>query len=203
MPLPMTRPSTSLADRQQGATPMTALDDGRRTVADEVAEASHLLGSFIEEAARRTVEEVGFGYLLTPDAPNNYLALVAAFEHSLATGTPLPISSENSDAVIYARPSVNGALRFWHDVNHVRNGLNFELVDELELSLWHLGQLEAEGHERGSLVWRLLHADLTGQAYVQAFARRFPLDQRRFVTGCVTAGFDHGLLQELRNDGAS
>jgi hypothetical protein len=49
------------------------------------------------------------------------------------------------------------------------------------------------------LVWRLLHADLTGQAYVQAFARRFPFDQRRFVTGCVTAGFDHGLLAELRS----
>lgn len=45
---------------------------------------------------------------------------------------------------------------------------------------------------------RLLHADLTGQAYVQAFAKRFPFDQRRFVTGCVTAGFDHGLMAELR-----
>ena len=40
---------------------------------------------------------------------------------------------------------------------------------------------------------------LTGQAYVQAFAARFPFDQRRFVTGCVTVGFDHGLLAELRN----
>jgi hypothetical protein len=182
---------------------MTALDDGRRTVADEVAEASHLLGSFIDEAAGRTGEEVGFGYVLTPDAPNNYPALVTAFEHSLATGTPLPISNENSEPVIYTSPDVNYALRFWHDVNHVRNGLNFELVDELELSLWHLGQLEAEGHERGSLVWRLLHADLTGGAYVQAFARRFPLDQRRFVTGCVTAGFDYGLLDELRTGGTS
>lgn len=182
---------------------MTTLDDGRRTVVDEVAEASEILSSFIEEAACRTVEEIGFGYALTPEAPNTYPALREAFERSATTGVPLPISSENSGAVIYNRPSVNGALRFWHDVNHVRNGLNFELVDELELSLWHLGQLEAEGHERGSLVWRLLHADLTGQAYVQAFARRFPLDQRRFVAGCVTAGFDYGLLDELRTGGTS
>ena len=77
--------------------------------------------------------------------------------------------------------------------------MTFGLVDELELSLWHLGELEAAGHAPGSLIWRLLHADLTGQAYIQAFVARFPFDQRRFVTGCVTVGFDHGLLAELRN----
>jgi hypothetical protein len=181
---------------------MTILDDARRTKVDEIGDAKDLLGSFIEQAARCTAEEVGFGYALRPDAPNTYPALVAAFRHSLRTGAPLPISSENSDDVIYTPPSVNGALRFWHDVNHIRRGLTFDLVDELELSLWHLGELEAAGHDRGSLVWRLLHADLTGQAYVQAFARRFPFDQRHFVVGCVTAGFDHGLLHELRGDGA-
>jgi hypothetical protein len=181
---------------------MTTLDEPRRTVADEIVDASDLLGSFVEQAARRTAEEVGFGYVLRPDAPNTYPALVAAFRHSLRTGAPLPISSENSDDVIYSPPSVNGALRFWHDVNHIRRGLTFNLVDELELSLWHLGELEAAGHDRGSLVWRLLHADLTGQAYVQAFARRFPFDQRRFVVRLVTDGFDHGLLHELRSDGA-
>jgi hypothetical protein len=182
---------------------MTTLDDRRRTLVGKVVEASDTLSSFIGRAARRTVEEVGFGYVLTPDAPSTYPALITAFERSAKTGAPLPISSDNSDDVIYRQPSVNSALRFWHDVNHVRRRLDFSLVDELELSLWHLSELEAAGHERGSLVWRLLHADLTGQAYVQAFAQRFPFDQRRFVTGCVTAGFDHGLLQELRSDGVS
>jgi hypothetical protein len=33
---------------------------------------------------------------------------------------------------------------------------------------------------------------------VQAFAQRFQFDQQRFMTGCVAAGFDHGLLTELR-----
>lgn len=181
---------------------MTTLDDRWRTIAAEIADASAVVGSFIDQAACLTAEEVGFGYVLSPDAPNNYPALVAAFQNSVKTGAPLPISSENSDDVIYTPPSVNGALRFWHDINHVRRGLTFGLVDELELSLWHPGELEAAGHDRGSLVWRLLHADLTGQAYVQAFAARFPFDQRRFVTGCVTAGFDHGLLNELRSEDA-
>jgi hypothetical protein len=181
---------------------MTTLDDRHRTFADDIAAASDLVSAFVERAAHRTAEEVGFGYVPTPDAPNTYPTLLSAFEHSVKTGAPLPISSDNSDAVIYRPASANFALRFWHDVNHVRRGLTFDLVDELELSLWHLGELETAGHERGSLVWRLLHADLTGQAYVQAFTARFPFDQRRFVTGCVTAGFDHGLLHELRSDSA-
>jgi hypothetical protein len=174
-----------------------------QALADGLGEVSAILGRFIEQEAERAAEELGFGYVLTPDAPNSYPALCQAFTHSAATGAPLPISSNNSEAVIYSNPSVNGALRFWHDVNHVRRDLSFNLVDELELSLWHLGELEAAGHEPGSLVWRLLHADLTGQAYVQAFAKRFPFDQRRFVIGCVTAGFDYGVLDELRRGRAS
>lgn len=178
---------------------MTALDNPHPNIIEgEIATAADILGSFVERAAQATADQVGFGYVLVPDAPNTFASLTQAYTHSLETGAPLPISSENSDSAIYASSSINGALRFWHDVNHVRRHLDFGLVDELELSLWHLAELERAGHPRGSLVWRLLHADLTGQVYVQAFAQRFPFDQRRFVTGCVTAGFDHGLLVELR-----
>lgn len=178
---------------------MTILDDIRHHLGDEILDAADVLSAFIEEAAARTADEVGFGYVLIPDAPNTYSSLTEAYKDSAATGKPLPISSENSDDVIYSPPSVNGALRFWHDVNHIRRGLDFGLVDELELSIWHLGELEKAGYPPGSLAWRLLHADLTGQVYVQAFGRRFPFDQRRFVSGCVTAGFDNGLLAELRH----
>ncbi|GFM17889.1 MULTISPECIES: hypothetical protein [Mycobacteriaceae] len=178
---------------------MTILDNSRHHLRDDLLDAADTLSAFILSAAARTTEQVGFGYVLVSDAPSTFPTLSAAYAHSVATGDPLPISNENSDDVIYTPPSVNGALRFWHDVNHIRRQLDFGLVDELELSLWHLGELEHAGHRPGSLVWRLLHADLTGQAYVQAFASRFPFDQRRFVTGCVTAGFDHGLLAELRS----
>lgn len=181
---------------------MTILDDLHHHLGDDILDATDVLSAFIEDAAAKTAEEVGFGYVLAADAPNTFGPLNEAYTHSLKTGAPLPISSENSDDVIYKPASVNGALRFWHDVNHVRRQLDFGIVDELELSLWHLGELEKTGHTRGSLVWRMLHADLTGQAYVQAFAHRFPFDQRRFVTGCVTAGFDQGLLAELRSQGA-
>ncbi|MFV8241903.1 hypothetical protein [Mycolicibacterium peregrinum] len=181
---------------------MTILDDIRDQLGNDVLDAADTLSSFIMDAATRTAEQVGFGYILVPDAPSTFPTLTEAYQRSVTTGEPLPISSENSDDVIYSPASVNGALRFWHDINHVRRKLDFGLVDELELSIWHLDELERAGHPPGSLVWRLLHADLTGQAYVQAFAQRFPFDQRRFVTGCVTAGFDHGLLAELRSTAA-
>lgn len=176
---------------------MTILNDRRYRLGEDVLDAIDVLSAFIEQAAARTAERVGFSYVRVADAPNTFASLMAAYTHSAATGEPLPISSYNSDDVIYRPAAVNGALRFWHDVNHVRRRLDFGLIDELELSLWHLSELETAGHQPNSLVWRLLHADLTGQAYVQAFARRFPLNQHRFVTGCVTAGFDHGLLAEL------
>ncbi|MGU3500913.1 hypothetical protein [Mycobacterium sp. C31M] len=182
---------------------MTVLNDLRDQRGEDVVDAADKLSAFIVAAAARTAEQVGFGYILVPDAPNTFPTLTEAYAHSVATGEPLPISSDNSDDVIYNPASVNGALRFWHDVNHVRRRLDFGLIDELELSLWHLGELEKAGHRPSSLVWRLLHADLTGQAYVQAFAQRFPFDQHRFVTGCVTAGFDRGLLAELKRQNPS
>lgn len=177
---------------------MTIHPDLRDQLGDDLLDAADTLSAFILSAAAQTTEQLGFGYVLVSDAPSTFPTLNAAYAESLATGTPLPISSENSDDVIYTSARVNGALRFWHDVNHIRRRLDFGLVDELELSLWHLSELEKAGHPRGSLVWRLLHADLTGQAYVQAFAHQFACDQHRFVTGCVAAGFDHGLLAELK-----
>ncbi|MFH5230827.1 hypothetical protein [Antrihabitans spumae] len=177
---------------------MTIIDPNLAPTDRIVGEAIDNLGGFILDQAEQTTAHVGFGWIVTPDAPNTYEGVRRAYARSCLTGEPLPISGENSDDVIYTDPLVNVGLRFWHDVNHARRGLSFELVDELELSLWHLDQLELAGFPRGGLEWQLLHADLTGQTYVQAFARRFPVDQRQFVNSCVTASFDHGLLVELR-----
>lgn len=61
-----------------------------------------------------------------------------------------------------------------------------------------LSELEAAGFAPHTTVWRLLHADLIGQAIVMAYVRRLPHDQAAFVRGCITQGFDQGLLDELR-----
>jgi hypothetical protein len=156
------------------------------------------ISQFVVDQADKTSAEVGFGYEPRAGAPSTFPVLKAAFDHSAATGEPLPVSNEHSESVVYADAEVNFAMRFWHDVNHVRRGLTFDLVDELELALWHLNVLEGEGFGSETVVWQLLHTDLVGAIYVMSLSRRFPLDQLRFAEGCVATGFDAGVLTELR-----
>lgn len=156
------------------------------------------ISQFVVEQAEKTQAEVGFEYVVQEDAPQSFPALSRAFADSLETGEPIPISSEHSESVVYADAEVNFAMRFWHDVQHVRLGLTFDLVDELELALWHLGVLEREGFGPDSVAWQLLHADLVGSVYVMSLSRRFPLDQLRFAESCVSSDFDHGVLDEVR-----
>jgi len=66
---------------------MAALTD---VICEEFQQASDNLGRFIEQQAQATAAEVGFGYVLTTDAPNNYRALREAFELSATTCIPLP-----------------------------------------------------------------------------------------------------------------
>jgi len=156
------------------------------------------LSAFVVEQAEKARGEVGFGWVPQPDAPSRYGALLDAFNRSSETGEPLPVSDEHSGSVIYADAEVNYALRFLHDVSHVQKRLTFELTDELELALWHLSTLEAEGFGPQTVVWQLLRADLMGSVYVIALARRFPEDQKRFAEGCLYDGFDASVLAELR-----
>jgi hypothetical protein len=164
----------------------------------ELELARQTISDFVLAQAAQTRTEVGFGWAAQPDAPSKFDVLQAAFAKAASTGEPLPVSDEHSDSVIFTDPSVNFAMRYWHDVNHVRRNLSFELIDELELSLWHLSVLEAEGFSPDRVVWQLLHADLVGQVYVMALSRRFPLDQARFAGDCIGDGFDQGVLAEIR-----
>jgi hypothetical protein len=169
-----------------------------RYAAAEVQLGREVLSEFVLEQAHRTAERVGFKWVGTTEAPDRYQPLVSAYQHSKASGEPLPISSENSHSVIYTSPDVNVAWRFWHDVHHVELGLSFKSVDELALALWHLGELQQAGFSRGSMPWRLLHADLVGQAHLWALARRYPEDQASFVRSCLSLGFEQGLLAEAK-----
>lgn len=164
----------------------------------EIEWARATLSDYVLDHAARTEHDIGFGYIGQRQAPSTYESLFAAYTHSVATGEPLPISSENSTDVIFSSPEVNVAHRFVHDVHHCRLNLDFGLVDELELAIWHLDRLEDAGFAPNSLEWRLLHADLIGQIQINAFAKRFPSDQRQFGLDCALLGFDRGILTELR-----
>ena len=179
---------------------MTVTSRSRRIegLSYELQAARQTLTEFVREQANKAAADLGFGYVAQPGAPHTFERLERAFEQSAQSGDPLPVSNEHSGSVIFTDPAVNFAMRFWHDVNHVRRQLSFHLVDELELSLWHLSVLEAAGFPPNGLEWQLLHADLVGQVYVMSLVRRFPLDQKRFAEGCVGSGFDRAVLDEAR-----
>lgn len=156
------------------------------------------LSSFVEDRADRTASEAGFTWRPESNAPDRYLDLLAAYDRSRSTGEALPVSDLFCDDTVYLDPKTNMAFRFWHDTSHVRLGLSFDLVDELELASWHLAELERYGQPKGSVAWQLLHADVVGQIYVMALIGRFPLNQGAFVRDCVVRGFDTGVLAECR-----
>lgn len=165
----------------------------------QVLNARATLSSFVEEQAHRAAAEIGFGWRPDSGAPDRYPDLLAAYDRSRSTGAALPVSDLFCDDTVYLDPKTNMAFRFWHDTSHVRLGPSFDLVDELELANWHLVELERHaGQPKGSVAWRLLHADLVGQIYVMALVRRFPLNQGAFVRDCAARGFDQGVLAECR-----
>lgn len=164
----------------------------------DVLAARRNLTRFVTQQAEEAQDVLGFGYLPCADAPSTFESLRRAFARSVRTGEPLPVSDEHSDSVIFTEPAANFSLRYWHDVNHVRRRLTFNLVDELELSLFHLSALVKVGFPECSLEWQLLHADLIGQVYLMSLTRRFPLDQQRFGMACLSEGFDQALLNDAR-----
>ena len=115
----------------------------------------------------------------------------------MRTGAPLPVSDENTSAVIYRHPDVNLAFRYWHDCLHVLRGLDFTPPQELQLTMIQLGALEQAGWDPETLAWRLLHADLVGQVYLSAVGRRFPDNQREFVLNSLALGLEQAILLEL------
>lgn len=156
------------------------------------------LAAFIQTQANTTAATVGFGWQAVTNAPSTYPQLRGAYATSLANQSPLPVSSLFCEDTVFGDPVVNIAFRFWHDVHHVRLGLSFELPDELELALWHLGELERAGFGTASLEYALLEADAVGQVLLMGLARRFPFNQAVFARTCVERGLAEGLAAELR-----
>lgn len=156
------------------------------------------LSRFVREQAQRAKDDLGFGWIGTPEAPSTYPQLRAAFAHSKATAEPLAISNLYCDDTVFMEPGDNVAFRFWHDTSHCRLGLSFSLPDEWELTLFHLEQLERAGLGPATREYQLLRLDLFGQIILLGIAGRFPLNQGEFTRTCAEIGLDAGVLRELR-----
>jgi hypothetical protein len=167
-------------------------------VQEDLQGARERLSAFIVASAKDTAHEAGFGWSARLDAPDKYSVLREHYEQVLRVGGPLHVSSYNSGNVIFTSPAVNHAFRFWHDMHHVKLGLSFKFVDEIELALWHLAQVQVAGFSKGSLERRLLEIYTLGQNYLYSAARCHPSDQLRFVQRCLELGLHEGVLEEAR-----
>lgn len=152
---------------------------------------------FLRETATATAREIGFGHVPAEDAPNTYCELVQAWDHSVLTGSPLPVASTNLDDCFYLPESVYD-LRFVHDVAHMRYGLTFAMEDELELALIQMREFASRGLDERSLEYQLLYADHVGQAQCMLVTRSFVSDQSRFILDVLCHGLDEAILRELR-----
>ena len=159
----------------------------------EVDNAALRLGKFWIWTSRYHADALGFGYQLTPTAPNKYSDLQAAWNYSKKVQLALPISNENADSSVYRSVETNGAFRFVHDVLHCSLGLTFSAEDELTLADIQLESVRGAGFAASSLEHQILHADLVGQIYAVAVNHSFPEDQRRFVIDCLSFGIDEAV----------
>jgi hypothetical protein len=163
----------------------------------DLAHARAELSEFVILMAETTEKRLGFGWTATPDAPNSWKSLKIAWQQSLDTFEPLPIFDSASESVIFTSGEANIAYRFWHDVTHLERRRNFTNAHELDMAAFHLAEAEKHGLERGSLPWRLLHADAVGQTLHWAILHEFVADQRVFILNIIEFGMEAALLAEM------
>lgn len=161
------------------------------------------LTDFVYTAAKAAAERVGFGWTPEPDAPSTYECLREAFDRSSRSGVDLPVSSLYCEGTIFAGPSANHAMRFWHDTNHVELDRGFEVDDEYEVAEFQLEVTRRAGFGHRTLEYRLMHADSIGQTYCLAVLGRFPHDQIRFAIWCVEDGLDEAVAYEYAKGGGA
>lgn len=175
---------------------------GRATFTEsELQAARETLTAFVWERAEATRARTGVDWVFTPDAPDTYTELRQAWDVSLSTGGPLPISNTDSESVIFTEPEGNFVYRYWHDVTHLERERNFSNPHELDMAVFHLWDAEQHGLTRGSLPWRLLHADAIGNVLHWSVFREFVLDQRLFVVNVAAFGLEAALLGEAARRG--
>lgn len=154
------------------------------------------LHRFVIAQAAATRELVGFGWEGDPLAPADYRSLLRAYARSRATGAPLPISDEHSELSIYGNLEGNLAVRFWHDLTHLRLGRGFDLDGEIEVSLAQLDVARAAGFTPGSLEFELFHADTLGQTLCGVATGQFPRNQVCFARLSLESSLTHAIRSE-------
>ncbi|MGO2081770.1 hypothetical protein [Glutamicibacter arilaitensis] len=163
----------------------------------ELATAQKNLSTYVTLEASHIASRVGFAWEPIEGAPSTYKSLKSAYETSMRTKAPLPVSNENSSRVIFASPEGNFAYRYLHDMGHVEMGLSFNPVDEFELARRLMCRLERAGYGPDTLEWKLYQADAIGQVIHYALTKRYVGDQLQFALDCIRHGLECGIFLEV------
>jgi hypothetical protein len=155
------------------------------------------LKRFVLIEAAAMVQMVGFGWQADRNAPGDYRGLLRAYASSQATGRPLPVSDEYTEPSIYGSKQATHALRFWHDLIHVRLHHGFDLDGELEVGAAQLEVLAAAGFPPGSLEYELLHGETVGQTVCAVALGKFPSDQVCFGRLSLESGLTAAIRTEI------
>jgi hypothetical protein len=161
-----------------------------------LGEARHNLSRFVEHQAEAIASWEGIRWVPVADAPSTFDDLHRAYCWATTTKSDLPVSSLYSDSTIYTAPEANHAMRFWHDVTHVRLMAEFDVDGELEVAVAHLDVLRAWGFGPETFEHKMMHADTIGQLYFSLVTGTFPADQLRFAEACIELGTADAIERE-------
>jgi hypothetical protein len=163
----------------------------------ELRTARARISLFVQREALATAHELGFGWWPAEVTPHGLDGLVDEFRGCAVSGLPFRVLNDHSEDVIFTSPSVNHAMRYWHDTRHVWLGADFSTEGELTVAACHLARAREEGLGQDSLEYRLLQADTVGQTLFVARTHSFVVHQLQFAIDCVRLSFDQAIEREV------
>lgn len=98
----------------------------------------------------------------------------------------MPVSMTNADNTIYGDALANALARFWHDLVHLKTGLDFSLESEIKVSMIQLDQLWSVTDNLDVIT--AVEADTIGQQLYYLAHGEFPEDQRKFCLEYMNGG---------------
>lgn len=154
------------------------------------------LSAFVRGEAKRTADELGFGWRPAEITPSGLNGLRAELRACHKIGLPFRVLDDFSDDTVFDNRRTNWAMRFWHDTRHVWVSADFSVEDELEVASCHLARARDEGIGPGTLEYALLLADTVGQTLYADRTHRFVTYQLAFALDCLDLGIDEAIARE-------
>lgn len=165
----------------------------------DITKARNWLADLAFDKANETAKRVGFGWRASPDAPDNYDALLTEFTECTVTGRDMRVGKVNAIPSVFGSARATFAMRFWHEVTHVEMDADFGFFGEMAVAKAHLAGAVNAGMPESSLAWQLMRADTVGQNYVYVMTGGgFVPDQLAFAMAAVRSNLPLAVLEAVQ-----